>query len=179
METRESYRRIGHILEKECDSTLCTGAFDVYYEVPPPLEDVSMRKKRRRRLRKKIGQFKEHEARAALSRMHSGSSVQRLLVPLNVLLKQFDNKMATLGVEHSNLHGRLWKCTHQALPRMQTGSDQSGLLVAIGNGWNGVHEQPDGENEHPDEEDEQPDEEEEALAMLGKGGGAGLRSYHS
>ena len=105
----------------------------------PPLEDVAMRKKRRRGLRRKIRQFEEHETRAALSRRHSGSSVGRLLVPLNILLKNVDRKMATLGVNHSNLHEQLWECTRQALPRMQTGSDQSGLLVAVGNGWNRVH----------------------------------------
>ena len=86
-------------------------------------------------MRKRIRHLKEHGVRTALSRMHLGLSVQRLLLPLNVLLKQFDKKMmATLGVEHSNLHERLWECTHQVWPRMQTGSDQSGLLVAIGIG---------------------------------------------
>ena len=90
-------------------------------------------------MHRKIRQFEDHKMRAALSRRHSGSSVGRLLVPLNILLKQFDKKMVTLGVKHSNLHEKLWECTCQALRRMQTGSYQSGLLVAVGNGWNGVH----------------------------------------
>ena len=139
MEARMSYQKTERILKKECDNTLGTGAFDVTYEAPPPLEDVAMRKKRRRGLRTKIRQFEEHETRAALSRRHSGSSVERLLVPLNMLLKHSDKKMVTLGIKHSNLHRQLWEYTRQALPRMQMGSDQSGLLVPIGNGLNRVH----------------------------------------
>ena len=50
----------------------------------------------------------------------------------------FDRKMV-LGIKHSNLHRQLWEYTRQALPIMQMGSDQSGLLVPIGNGLNRVH----------------------------------------
>ena len=58
MKARMAYQKTARILEKECNNTLGTGAFDVNYEAPPPLEDIAMGRKRRRRIRRKMGSSK-------------------------------------------------------------------------------------------------------------------------
>ncbi len=101
-------------LKRQCDNTLGTGVFEVYFEFPPPAESNARRKLRWDRMREKLHHYEDHETRAALTLQRSGTRIKRLMVSLDNLLNQFDEKLAVLGAEPSRLREQLWECYHQA-----------------------------------------------------------------